>query len=71
MPGRKRVWSRELKISAVKRMLAGENTTASAKELKVAEQFCTGGATAIGRMAQERFRDGRGVRQNCRGTLKR
>jgi transposase len=35
MPGRKRVWSRELKISAVKRMLAGENTTALAKELKV------------------------------------
>lgn len=32
---KKRVWDRELKISAVKRMLAGENTTALAKELKV------------------------------------
>ena len=35
MPKKKQVWSRELKISAVKRMLAGENTTALAKELKV------------------------------------
>ena len=35
MTKKKRVWSRELKISAVKRMLAGENTTALAKELKV------------------------------------
>lgn len=35
MPKKKRVWSRELKILAVKRMLAGENTTALAKELKV------------------------------------
>ena len=34
MPKKKR-WSRELKISAVKRMLAGENTTALAKELRV------------------------------------
>jgi len=32
---KKRVWSRDVKISAVKRMLAGENTTALAKELKV------------------------------------
>jgi transposase len=32
---KKRVWGRELKLSAVKRMLAGENTTALAKELKV------------------------------------
>ena len=32
---KKRVWGRELKISAVKRMLTGENTTALAKELKV------------------------------------
>jgi transposase-like protein len=35
MPKKKRTWSRDLKISAVKRMLAGENTTALAKELKV------------------------------------
>jgi transposase-like protein len=35
MGKKKRVWSRELKISAVKRMLAGQNTTALAKELKV------------------------------------
>jgi transposase len=35
MAKKKRVWSRELKISAVKRMLAGENTTALAKELRV------------------------------------
>jgi transposase-like protein len=35
MPKKKIVWNRELKISAVKRMLAGENTTALAKELKV------------------------------------
>ncbi len=35
MTKKKGVWSRELKISAVKRMLAGENTTALAKELKV------------------------------------
>jgi transposase-like protein len=32
---KKGIWSRELKVSAVKRMLAGENTTALAKELKV------------------------------------
>ena len=35
MSKKKRVWSRDLKLSAVKRMLAGENTTALAKELKV------------------------------------
>ena len=35
MPKKKPGWTRELKISAVKRMLAGENTTALAKELKV------------------------------------
>lgn len=35
MTKKKGVWSRGLKISAVKRMLAGENTTALAKELKV------------------------------------
>jgi transposase len=35
MSKKKRVWSRALKVSAVKRMLAGENTTALAKELKV------------------------------------
>lgn len=35
MPRKKRIWSRDLKISAVKRMLAGENTTALARELKV------------------------------------
>jgi transposase-like protein len=35
MKKKKGVWGRELKISAVKRMLAGENTTALAKELKV------------------------------------
>ena len=32
---KKRVWSRALKISAVKRMLAGVNTTALAEELGV------------------------------------
>lgn len=35
MSKKRRVWSRELKLSAVRRMLAGENTTALAKELKV------------------------------------
>ena len=36
MGKKKGVFSRALKLSAVKRMLAGENTTALAKELKVA-----------------------------------
>ena len=35
MTKKQRVWSRALKIAAVKRMEAGENTTALAKELKV------------------------------------
>jgi transposase-like protein len=35
MSKKRRVWSRALKLSAVKRMLAGENTTALAKALKV------------------------------------
>lgn len=35
MTKKKGVWSRDLKMSAVRRMLAGENTTALAKELKV------------------------------------
>jgi transposase-like protein len=35
MAKKKGVFSRELKLLAVKRMLAGENTTALAKELKV------------------------------------
>ena len=55
MPKKKRAWSRELKISAVKRMLAGENTTALAKELKVRrtilyrwrESYRKGGAKAF------------------------
>ena len=37
-------WSRAVKISAVKRMLTGVNTTALAEELGVSEVLCKSGS---------------------------
>src|SRR5260370_10176839 len=55
MPRSARIFSRELKLSVIRRMLAGENASALARELQVRrkdlyvwrERFRAGGAAAL------------------------
>jgi transposase len=49
-----RVFSRELKLSAVRRMLTGENVSALARELAVLRKDLTSGGTASGRAGRRR-----------------
>lgn len=55
-----RGWSREVKLSAVKRMLAGENTSALARELKVRR-------TILYRWRDSYRKDGTNAFRNRRG----
>ena len=68
MAKKKRVWSRELKISAVKRMLAGENTSALAKELKVRRPILYRWRDSYRKDGAKAFHDGPGRPPNSPRT---